>query len=115
MIWLIRALLLVLGMLFTAPLILEASNPQKWSILLFCDLCLFGLAELARTSYEKRTLGEMNVRKRPKLNFLLLVSLGVCGLAISITHALVSDYKTALYGLVIGLFVLPSAFRRPFF
>ena len=104
MFWLIRLLLLFSGMLFTAPLIFGPSSPQGWSLVLFCDVVLFGLADLARDSYD--------VRERPKLRFLLGVVLGICGLMISITHLLISDYNTALYGLLIALFIFPVVFRR---
>ena len=112
MFWLIRLLLLFSGMLFTAPLIFGPSSPQGWSLVLFIDVVLFGLADLARDSYERRVFGERNVRERPKLRFLLVVALGICGLMISITHLLISDYNTALYGLLIALFIFPDVFRR---
>ncbi|NCC77376.1 MAG: hypothetical protein EOM08_13185 [Clostridia bacterium] len=115
MIWLIRIGLLVLGFLFTAPLVFEPSTPQTWSIIVLCDLGFIALWELARVYYEGRSLGKMNVRKRPFFVFILHTLIGLSGLAIAVTHLVVHEYKIALYGLLIALIIIPGAFKaRPF-
>ncbi len=114
MIWLIRIGLLLLGFLFTAPLIFEPSTPQAWSITVLCDLGFISLWEMARVYYERRSFGEMNVRNRPVFAFILHILIGLSGLAIAVTHLVVHEYKIALYGLFIVLFI-PGAFKeRPF-
>ena len=110
MLWLIRLGLVILAFLFTAPHIFEPSTPQEWSIVVFCDLGLVALSELARITYEARAVGEMNVRKRPKLALILFLLIGVSALAVALTHLVVSDYKTAFGGLIISLLIIPRAF-----